>query len=125
MPLSEAEIHDALGPEGFGPLVAAFYRRVRTDDLLGPMYPPDDWEGAEWRLRGFLDQRFGGPDTYSQRRGHPRLRMRHAPFAIDEAARDRWLKLMAEAMEEVAVSDEVTEVIAPFFLMVADQMRNR
>lgn len=125
MPLGEADVFHALGPAGFGPLVAAFYRRVRTDDLLGPMYPPEDWEGAQWRLQGFLDQRFGGPSTYSERRGHPRLRMRHAPFAIDEAARDRWLKLMAEAMDEVAVSDEVTEVIAPFFLMVADQMRNR
>ncbi len=89
------------------------------------MYPPDDWEQAQWRLRAFLDQRFGGPQTYSEQRGHPRLRMRHAPFAIGVHERDRWLKLMAEAMEEVAVSDEVTEVIGPFFLMVADQMRNR
>ena len=125
MELQEQDVHAALGPDGFGPLVAAFYRRVRTDDLLGPMYPPDDWEQAEWRLRAFLDQRFGGPQTYSERRGHPRLRMRHAPFAIGVPERDRWLKLMAAAMEEAAVSDEVTEVIGPFFLMVADQMRNR
>ena len=125
MPLGEADIHAALGPDGFAPLVAAFYRRVRADDLLGPMYPPDDWEQAEWRLRAFLDQRFGGPMTYSERRGHPRLRMRHAPFAIGEPERDRWLKLMGEAMDETGVTDEVTEVIAPFFLMVADRMRNR
>ena len=125
MPLREDQIHAALGPDGFGPLAAAFYRRVRADDLLGPMYPPDDWEQAQWRLRAFLDQRFGGPTAYSQRRGHPRLRMRHAPFAIGEPERDRWLALMAGAMEEVGVPDEVTEVIGPFFGMVADQMRNR
>ncbi|BAM02440.1 globin [Phycisphaera mikurensis] len=125
MPLGEAEVFDALGPGGFGPLVAAFYRRVRADDLLGPMYPPGEWAQAEWRLRAFLDQRFGGPMAYSERRGHPRLRMRHAPFAIGEPERDRWLALMAAAMEEVAVSDAVTEVVAPFFLMVAEGMRNR
>ena len=85
----EAEITD---------LVAAFYRHVRTDDLIGPMYPDDDWEGSEKRLRDFLIFRFGGSDRYIQERGHPRLRMRHAPFSMGIPERDRWLELMAAAM---------------------------
>ena len=79
-------------------LVAAFYARVRKDDLIGPMYPASDWEGSEKRLREFLIFRFGGSDRYIQERGHPRLRMRHAPFVIGLPERDRWLELMAQAM---------------------------
>jgi len=92
-------------PEEFGEpqvtdLVAAFYRRARQDDLLSPMYPDDDWEGCEKRLRDFLIYRFGGSDLYIQERGHPRLGMRHSPFKIGIAERDRWLELMSQAMEE-------------------------
>ena len=123
MQLGEQNVYRDLG--GFGELVAAFYRRVRADDLLGPMYPPDDWEQAEWRLRAFLDQRFGGPQTYSEQRGHPRLRMRHMPFKIGEAERDRWLELMIASMDEVDVPKHVRKVIGPFFAVVADQMRNQ
>lgn len=123
--LSEAQVFERLGEEGFSRLVAAFYRRVRADDLIGPMYPPHDWEGAERRLCDFLVYRFGGPDRYIQQRGHPRMRMRHMPFAIGPAARDRWLKLMSEAMTETAVPPEVAAVLTPFFNQVAEHMRNR
>lgn len=106
-------------------MVAAFYRRVREDDLIGPMYPAEDWEGAEKRLADFIVYRFGGPQTYIEERGHPRLRGRHMPFSIGEAERDRWLELMGAAMREVVIPAEEAEVIGGFFAQVADMMRNR
>lgn len=89
------------------------------------MYPPDDMEGAERRLRDFLVGRFGGPQRYIRDRGHPRLRARHFPFAIDEAAADRWMLLMGEALEETALPDEVDAALRPFFAQVAEMMINR
>lgn len=86
------------GEETFRAIVHEFYKQVRTDDILGPMYPADDMEGAEDRLRWFLAQYWGGPQEFNEKRGHPRLRMRHAQFRVDEAARDRWLELMGNAM---------------------------
>ncbi|WP_395717654.1 globin [Prosthecobacter sp.] len=106
-------------------MVTAFYRRVREDDLIGTMYPPDDWAGAEKRLADFIVYRFGGPQTYIEERGHPRLRGRHMPFSIGEAERDRWLMLMGEAMQEVELPEDAAPVIAEFFTQVADMMRNR
>lgn len=106
-------------------MVTAFYRRVRVDDLIGTMYPPDDWEGAEKRLADFIVYRFGGPQTYIEERGHPRLRGRHMPFRIGIAERDRWMKLMGEAMQEVAVPETAAPLIGGFFAQVADMMRNR
>ena len=94
--------YDAVGgEETFRTIVSEFYKQVKDDDILGPMYPADDMAGAEDRLRWFLAQYWGGPETFNEKRGHPRLRMRHAQFHIDEAARDRWLELMANAMETV------------------------
>ncbi|WP_075082194.1 globin domain-containing protein [Mariniblastus fucicola] len=110
--------------ELFTKLTAAFYRRVRTDDLIGPMYPEDDFEGAEERLRDFLIYRFGGSDRYIQERGHPRLRMRHAPFKIGVAERDRWLEMMSAAMEESEVPGEIALELKVFFDQVAEFMRN-
>ena len=81
-----------------------FYAGVREDPLLAPMYPADDWEGSEERLRMFLEQYWGGPRTYSERRGHPRLRMRHAPFRVDPAARDAWLRHMRAAVDTLELS---------------------
>lgn len=106
-------------------MVAAFYRRVRVDDVIGTMYPPDDWENAEKRLADFIVYRFGGPQTYIEERGHPRLRGRHMPFSIGEAERDRWMKLMGEAMIEVEVPAAEARIITPFFTQIADMMRNR
>lgn len=116
--------HD-LGEERLRALVAAFYRRVRADDLIGPMYPPDDWEGAEKRLADFLIYRLGGPQTYLQERGHPRLRGRHMPFSIGIAERDRWLDLMGASMREVEIPAEHAPLLGAFFAQIADFMRNR
>lgn len=91
------------GTETFDRLVRAFYRGVREDDVLAPMYPQDDWEGAIWRLRTFLEQYWGGPTEYSDQRGHPRLRMRHNPFAVTPLAKERWLLHMHTALDEVAL----------------------
>ena len=122
---AEAAVFAELGEDGFQKVTAAFYRRVKDDDLIGPMYPDQDWEGAEKRLADFLIFRFGGPPRYIEERGHPRLRMRHAPFPIGEAERDRWLKLMGEAMDECKVSETARSVLDPFFAQVADFMRNK
>ncbi len=86
------------GHETFALLTQRFYDGVRADDLLAPMYPPEDLDGAQERLEQFLVQYWGGPSTYSELRGHPRLRMRHAPFAVTPAARDRWLAHMRAAL---------------------------
>jgi len=94
------------------------------DDILGPMYRPDDMAGAEERLRLFLIGRFGGPQTYIEQRGHPRLRMRHAPYHIDGAARDRWVQLMGRALDEAALPPDVDALLRPFFDGVATFMRN-
>src|SRR5215210_5119907 len=95
-----------VGEAGFERLVAAFYRQVPGDDVLGPMYPADDLAGAEQRLRDFLIGRFGGPQRYIEQRGHPRLRQRHMPFAVNPRARDRWLQLMTRALDETKVPPE-------------------
>ncbi|MBP1324893.1 hemoglobin [Leucobacter exalbidus] len=92
------------GTDTFERLVRKFYDGVREDPIMAPMYPEDDWEGAIWRLRAFFEQYWGGPKTYSAKRGHPRLRMRHNVFPITPAARDRWLFHMNAALDEVALA---------------------
>jgi hemoglobin len=123
--MEDQEVYERAGEEGFTRLVAAFYRRVPTDDILGPMYPKQDLEGAEVRLRDFLIGRFGGPQRYIEQRGHPRLRMRHAPFAVNEAARDRWVKLMDEALGESGFDAETQAHLREFFAHVATFLQNR
>lgn len=123
--MNEELIYATLGEEGFTRLSAAFYRRMKKDDLVGPMYPDDDWEGAEERLRDFLLFRFGADQRYLRKRGHPRLRGRHLPFRIGVAERDRWLKLMGEAAGEVIADDGIREAMMGFFAQVADFMRNQ
>lgn len=87
------------GADTFDRLTRAFYAEVAGDELLRPMYPEEDLGPAEERLRTFLEQYWGGPTTYSDQRGHPRLRMRHAPFKVNPAARDRWLAHMRTAVD--------------------------
>lgn len=123
--MTEEDVYDIIGEEGFTRLICAFYAQVPADPILGPMYPKDDLAGAEERLRDFLIGRFGGPERYIERRGHPRLRMRHLPFAIDEAARNRWVMLMDRALEEAQLPDEVTTLLREFFHGVATFMINR
>lgn len=91
------------GHETFERLVRRFYEGVAADPVLQPMYPEDDMDGAIWRLTAFLEQYWGGPGTYSEQRGHPRLRMRHNPFHINPDARDRWLGHMRAAVESLAL----------------------
>lgn len=124
MTATEQDVMKACGESGIRAMVAAFYRRVAIDDLIGPMYPGDDLEGSEERLAEFLLFRFGGSNAYIEQRGHPRLRMRHAPFRIGIAERDRWLKLMGEAMDETHVQAFARTFLDPFFSQVADFMRN-
>lgn len=122
--MEDLEIYQTIGEEGFERLVAAFYRYVPGDEILAPMYPADDLEGAEQRLRDFLIGRFGGPQRYIEQRGHPRLRMRHAPFVIDSAARNRWVELMFRALDEVQLPREIDLALRPFFEGVATMMIN-
>jgi hemoglobin len=123
--LSENNLVTVLGVGGIERLVAAFYRQIPGDDLLGPMYPAEDLAGAEERLRLFLVFRCGGPQDYLQRRGHPALRMRHAPFAVTQAARDRWMQLMENAIVECEFSEEVQGVLRGFLGNVATFLINR
>ncbi|MEJ6724174.1 MAG: globin [Akkermansiaceae bacterium] len=123
--MNEAEIYRVVGEEGFEKLTASFYKRVKEDDLIGPMYPSDDWEGSEERLREFLLFRFGADQSYLEKRGHPRLRGRHMPFRIGVVERDRWIELMGAAAEETIPDDEIRGSIMAFFKQVADFIRNQ
>lgn len=92
------------GRPTFERLVRKFYEGIRTDEVLLPMYPENDLEGAIQRLTGFLEQYWGGPGTYSEQRGHPRLRMRHLPFKVNPDARDRWLEHMRVAVDSLELA---------------------
>ena len=122
--LNTMEVIEQIGEWGITDLVAAFYRIMKQDDLVGAMYPADDWEGSEERLRDFLIYRFGGSDKYIRERGHPRLRMRHMGFKVDIAARDRWMEIMRDAMDEMQVPSPTRENLDAFFNQTADFMRN-
>ena len=119
------EIYGRIGEEGFERLVHAFYAQVPDDDILGPMYPKHDLAGAEVRLRDFLIGRCGGPPRYIEQRGHPRLRMRHAPFVINQAARDRWMQLMERALDVAELPADVRPPLHEFLDGVATFMINR
>jgi hemoglobin len=123
--MTESEVMAVCGEDGIRKMVAAFYLRVREDDLIGPMYPEGDWAGAEERLAEFLLFRLGASQKYIETRGHPRLRMRHMPFRIGVAERDRWLQLMTAAMDETGVPAAARGFLDPFFAQVADFMRNQ
>lgn len=129
-PGAEKIILDALGAAGLNRLVGAFYRRVATDDLLGPMYRAslaetgEDLAAAESRLLGFMLFRMGADDRYVRERGHPRLRARHARFTIDASGAERWVRLMDEAMTEVNVVEPARSELASFFRDTAAWMVN-
>ena len=130
----EDSVFARVGEEGFERLVAAFYRQIPADDILGPMYRASEREGAasdeehmaaaEARLRDFLIFRFGGPQRYIERRGHPALRKRHFPFEVNQAARDRWVQLMNRALDEAGLEPEATAVMREFLGNVATFLIN-
>ena len=118
-------VYEAVGgTETFDRLVAAFYRGVAEDPILRPLYPEEDLGPAEDRFRLFLIQYWGGPRTYSDQRGHPRLRMRHAPFVVGIPERDAWLHRMRDAMDEVALAPEYDAQMWEYFVRAADFMVN-
>ena len=134
--------YQRLGLEGFDRLTHGFYDAVPGDDILGPMYrqhlasehnidPNNDaalapfLEDARLRLRDFLVQRFGGPTTYSDQRGHPRLRMRHGPFPIDHAAAERWLELMFASLDDLGLEPDLYRELRVYFTQTALFMVNR
>jgi hemoglobin len=117
--------YDAVGGEPtFRKLVHGFYQRVATDPVLRPLYPEQDLAGAEDRLRMFLEQYWGGPTTYSQQRGHPRLRMRHVPFRVDSRARDAWLSHMRASMDELDLTPEQDADLWKYLTMAAHSLVN-
>ena len=109
----------------FEQLVDRFYVGVETDPVLRPVYPEQDLAGARHRLTLFLAQYWGGPRAYDRERGHPRLRMRHFPFAIGPAERDRWLVHMRAALAELAPPADVADAFERYFENAAEAMRNR
>jgi hemoglobin len=112
------------GEETFRRLVDTFYAGVATDPVLRAIYPEDDLGPAAERLRMFLIQYWGGPSTYSQTRGHPRLRMRHAPFAVSSVARDAWLRHMRAALDSLDLAPEYDETMWRYFTSAAESLRN-
>jgi hemoglobin len=113
------------GEEFFVELVSGFYARVVTNPILRPMYPESDMKGAAWRLQKFLEQYWGGPGTYSEERGHPRLRMRHAGFEIDLAARDAWLACMMAAIDDMDIEEVLRNQLVEYIEMAAHSMVNQ
>jgi hemoglobin len=121
---AQASVYElAGGMPFFVGLVERFYDGVAEDPVLRPLYPPD-LEPPRWRLAHFLAQYWGGPTTYGQERGHPRLRMRHAPFTIDLVARDAWLVHMRAAVDAMAPPADVRAALLEYFEYAAESMRN-
>jgi hemoglobin len=123
-----ASFYDEVGgAETFRTIVSRFYQLVREDEILRPLYPEDDLDAAEVRLRMFLEQYWGGPRTYSDQRGHPRLRMRHAPFKVGPFERDAWLRCMHTAVGEIdstTLDDAHRQVLLNYLEMAAHSMVN-
>jgi hemoglobin len=113
------------GDAFFADLTSQFYAVVATDPILRPMYPDDDMKGAAQRLQWFLSQYWGGPTTYQENRGHPRLRMRHSQFTIGIAARDAWLRAMKTAVDGVEIKEELKEQLWDYLELAADAMVNQ
>ncbi|MCZ6876476.1 MAG: globin [bacterium] len=118
-------LYGIIGEEGIAGLTAAFYRQVPQNTTLAPMYPSHSIEESEIRLRDFLVFRFGGPRRYIEQRGHPSLRMRHAPFPINQAVRNEWVTLMHQAVDEMSFSAKVSSLLLDFFHQVATFLINQ
>ena len=123
--MNDHELYQQIGEEGITRLVGAFYEQVPLDDILGSMYPSDDLEGAEERLRDFLLFRFGGIPKYLETRGRPALKSRHIRFPIDKLSRDRWLKLMTIAIESAQLPRSARDHLREFFAVLSTSLINR
>jgi hemoglobin len=124
--MTETSFYEAVGgEETFRRLVARFYQLVAEDPELRPVYPSRDLGPAEEHLRLFLIQYWGGPGTYSEQRGHPRLRMRHVHFAIGEAQRDAWLGHMRTALDELALDEALDAQLWDYLVMAAHSLVNQ
>jgi hemoglobin len=126
LPITDGRtLYDAVGGEpAFRRIVARFYAEVATDDVLRALYPDEDLGPAEERLRLFLMQYWGGPQTYSEQRGHPRLRMRHHPFKIRPAERDAWLRAMRVAVDSAGLADAQRDQLWAYLESTANHMVN-
>jgi len=125
-PASTQTFYDAVGGhDTFVALTRRFYEGVRDDPQLRELYPEEDLAAAEVRLRMFLEQYWGGPTTYSEQRGHPRLRLRHAPFAVTPQARDRWLTHMRDAVESLGLPPDRARELWTYLERAAHSMVNR
>jgi hemoglobin len=121
-----SNFYDEVGGEKFfTELVSLFYAQVATDPILRPMYPDDDLQAAARRLQLFLEQYWGGPTTYGEERGHPRLRMRHAQFPIDEAAKDAWMRCMMAAVENIEIKEPERSELVQYLEMAANSLVNK
>jgi hemoglobin len=122
----EAMLYDRVGGmDFFVRLVDEFYSGVVTDEVLWPLYPDQtDLDGAKHRLTLFLAQYWGGPTTYMEERGHPKLRMRHMPFHVGPLERDRWLVHMAKAVEQSIDDDAIRAELMAYFVPAAEHLRN-
>ena len=124
--MSEPSFYErAGGSVTFRDLAKSFYQEVSKNDVLRPMYPEQDLAGAQERLALFLEQYWGGPTTYSDTRGHPRLRMRHAPFHIGTLEHDQWLACMHKAVINLEISEELREELWTYFQYAAHSMKNQ
>jgi hemoglobin len=125
VPEPAATFYDAVGgDETFRRLVHRFYQGVADDPVLRPLYPEQDLSGAEERLRMFLVQYWGGPRTYQERRGHPRLRMRHVPFTIGTRERDAWLAHMRDAVDSLELEPDADRLLWDYLVMAAHSLVN-
>ena len=123
--MTEDTFYEAVGgAETFRRLIEHFYAGVAEDPVLRPLYPDEDWDEAPHRLRMFLEQYWGGPRTYGEQRGHPRLRMRHAPFAIGPRERDAWLTRMRAALDAVDLPAEQDTILWDYLQMAAHSLVN-
>jgi len=121
-----SNFYDEVGGEKFfTELVSLFYAQVATDPILRPMYPDDDLQAAARRLQLFLAQYWGGPTTYGEERGHPRLRMRHAQFPINEAAKDAWMRCMMAAVENIEIKEPERSELVQYLEMAANSLVNK
>lgn len=124
----QQSFYDEVGGHAtFNAIVSRFYELVREDEILLPLYPPEDLDAAEVRLRMFLEQYWGGPRTYSEQRGHPRLRMRHSPFQIGFIERDAWLRCMHTAVASIdseTLDDAHRQQLLAYLEMAANSMVN-